>query len=69
MWLRDIAAVSIGLLLAVASYFLIERPCMRLRRLKMPPVTMRKVLAGAFASSAAISAMGIVYIGFIASSC
>ena len=64
---RDIAAVSIGLLLAVASYFLIERPCMRLRRLKMPPVTMRKILAGAFASSAAISAMGIVYIGFIAS--
>jgi peptidoglycan/LPS O-acetylase OafA/YrhL len=66
--IRDIAAVSIGLLLAVASYFLIERPCLRLRRLKMPPVTRRKILSAAFAGSAAVSATGIVYIGFIAPS-
>jgi hypothetical protein len=64
---RDIAAVSIGFLFAVASYFLIERPCLRLRRLKMPPLLLRNVLAGAFAGSAAISAVGIIYIAVIAS--
>lgn len=64
---RDIGAVSVGFLLAVVSYFLIERPCLRLRRLKMPPLMMRNVLAGAFAGSVAISAMGITYIEVIAS--
>lgn len=64
---RDIVAVSIGFLLAVSSYFLIELPCLQLRRMKMPPLMMRKVLAGAFAGSIAISALGIVYIAAIAS--
>lgn len=64
---RDIAAVSIGLLFAVASYFLIERPCLQLRQLKMPPFMMRRVLAGSFSGSAAILAVGITYIAVIAS--
>jgi peptidoglycan/LPS O-acetylase OafA/YrhL len=59
---RDILAVSIGLLLAVASYFLVERPCFRLRKLKMQPYLIRNVFAGAFASSAAIAVAGVAYI-------
>lgn len=59
--LPDIGAVSIGFLLAVASYFLIERPSYRLRRLKLQSGKKLYVVAGALVGSAAISVAGITY--------
>ena len=63
---RDIIAVMVGLIIAIVSFFVIERPALRLRRMKLSPGYWIYVVFGVLASSAIVSVAGIIYISAVA---